>query len=72
MSKCGPRFTEKEKLAIVKEGEKNGINAVCAKYDMILIFLAAHPSMHLRAWSFDPDLVAGRDRVRFSTKHKGK
>jgi transposase-like protein len=35
MSKGGaPRFTEKEKLAIVKEGEKNGINAVCAKYDI--------------------------------------
>jgi transposase-like protein len=32
MSKRGPRFTEKEKLAILKEGEKNGVNAVCAKY----------------------------------------
>jgi hypothetical protein len=26
MSKRGPRFSEKEKLAIVKEGEKNGVN----------------------------------------------
>src|SRR5215831_15819108 len=26
------RFTEKEKLAILKEGEKNGVKAVCAKY----------------------------------------
>ena len=32
MSKRGPRFTEKEKLAILKEGEKNGVKAVCAKY----------------------------------------
>jgi transposase-like protein len=32
MSKRGPRFSEKEKLAIVKEGEKNGVKAVCAKY----------------------------------------
>jgi transposase-like protein len=34
MSKRGPRFSEKEKLAIVKEGKKNGVNAVCAKYGM--------------------------------------
>jgi transposase-like protein len=34
MSKCGPRFSEKEKLAILKEGEGNGVNAVCAKYGM--------------------------------------
>jgi hypothetical protein len=32
MSKRGPRFTEKEKLAIIKEGKKNGVKAVCAKY----------------------------------------
>jgi transposase-like protein len=32
MRKRGPRFTQEEKLAIVKEGEKNGLNAVCAKY----------------------------------------
>jgi len=32
MSKGGPRFSEKEKLAIVKEGEKTGVKAVCAKY----------------------------------------
>ena len=32
MSKRGPRFTGKEKLAILKEGEKNGVKAVCAKY----------------------------------------
>jgi transposase-like protein len=32
MSKRGPRFSEKEKLAIVKEGEKNGAKAICAKY----------------------------------------
>src|SRR5215469_8214464 len=32
MPKHGPRFTQEERLAIVKEGEKDGINAVCAKY----------------------------------------
>jgi transposase-like protein len=32
MSWRGPRFSEKEKLAIVKEGEKVGVKAVCAKY----------------------------------------
>jgi transposase-like protein len=32
MSKRDPRFTEEEKLAIVKEGEKTGVKAVCAKY----------------------------------------
>ena len=32
MSKRGPRFSEKEKLAILKEGEKNSVNSVCAKY----------------------------------------
>jgi transposase-like protein len=26
------RFSEKEKLSIVEEGEKNGVKAVCAKY----------------------------------------
>jgi len=31
-SKRDPRFTEEEKLAIVKEGEKTGVKAVCAKY----------------------------------------
>jgi hypothetical protein len=34
MSKRGPRFSEKEKLAIVKEGEKTGVKIVCAKYDI--------------------------------------
>jgi transposase-like protein len=33
MSRRGPRFSEKEKLAIVKQGEKTGVKAVCAKYD---------------------------------------
>jgi hypothetical protein len=32
MSKRAPRFSEKEKLAILKEGEKNGVKADCAKY----------------------------------------
>jgi transposase-like protein len=32
MSKRGPHFSEKEKLAILNEGEKNGVAAVCAKY----------------------------------------
>jgi hypothetical protein len=32
MSKRGPGFSEKERLAILEEGEKNGINAVCVKY----------------------------------------
>jgi len=34
MSKRGPRFSEKEKLAIFKEGKKNGVKAACAKYDI--------------------------------------
>jgi transposase-like protein len=34
MSKRGPRFSEKEKLAILNEGEKNGVKAVRAKYDI--------------------------------------
>jgi transposase-like protein len=33
MSRRGPRFNEEQKLAILKEGEKNGVKAVCAKYD---------------------------------------
>jgi Transposase len=32
MSKRGPRFSEREKLATLKEGEKNSVKAVCAKY----------------------------------------
>ena len=28
----GPRFNEEQKLAIVKEGEKTGVETVCAKY----------------------------------------
>jgi transposase-like protein len=28
------RFTDEEKLAIIKEGEKTGVKAVCAKYDI--------------------------------------
>jgi hypothetical protein len=32
MSRRGPRFNEQQKLAILKEGEKNGVKAVCAKY----------------------------------------
>ena len=32
MSRRGPRFSEKEKLVIVKEGQKNGVKAVCARY----------------------------------------
>jgi hypothetical protein len=31
MSKRGPRFSEREKLAILKEGEKSGVKAICAK-----------------------------------------
>jgi transposase-like protein len=34
MSRRGPRFNEEQKLAILKEGEKNGVKAVCAKYDI--------------------------------------
>jgi hypothetical protein len=41
-----PRFTEKEKLAIVKEGEKNGVKAVCAKYDISTQSYAKLPSIH--------------------------
>jgi transposase-like protein len=32
MSRRGPRFNEEQKLAIVKEGEKTGVETVCAKY----------------------------------------
>ena len=41
MSKRGPRFTEKEMLATVKEGEKNGLNAVWAAEADSLISLTA-------------------------------
>jgi transposase-like protein len=34
MSKRGPHFTNQQKFAIVKEGEKTGVEAVCAKYDI--------------------------------------
>ena len=34
MSKRGPRFSEKEKLARLKEGKKSGVKAVCAKCDI--------------------------------------
>jgi transposase-like protein len=34
MSKRGPRFSEKEKLTIIAEGEKSGVKSVCAKYDI--------------------------------------
>jgi hypothetical protein len=34
MSKRSPLFSEKEKLAILEEGEKNGVKAVRAKYDI--------------------------------------
>jgi hypothetical protein len=32
MSRRGLRFTEKEKLAILKKGEETGVKAVCARY----------------------------------------
>ena len=32
MSRCGPRFTEEEKLTILEEAKKTGVEAVCAKY----------------------------------------
>ena len=32
MSRRGPRFTEKEKLTILKKGEETGVKAVCAGY----------------------------------------
>jgi transposase-like protein len=38
MAKRGPcrrrLFNKEEKLAIVKEGEKTGVKAVCTKYDI--------------------------------------
>jgi transposase-like protein len=34
MSRRGPRFSEKEKLTIISEGEKSGVKTVCAKYDI--------------------------------------
>jgi transposase-like protein len=34
MSRRGPCFNEEQKLAIPKEGEKNGVKAVRAKYDI--------------------------------------
>jgi hypothetical protein len=35
--KRGPRIGEKEKLAILREGEKNGINAVCSNICLQMI-----------------------------------
>jgi len=32
MAKRGPQYSQKERLVVVKEGEKNGVKAVCAKY----------------------------------------
>jgi transposase-like protein len=34
MSRRGQRFSEKEKLTIIAEGEKSGVKTVCAKYDI--------------------------------------
>jgi transposase-like protein len=34
MAKRGPEYSQKERLAIVKEGEKVGVEAVCVKYDI--------------------------------------
>ena len=32
MASRGPQYTQKERLAILKEGEKTSVKAVCAKY----------------------------------------
>jgi transposase-like protein len=34
MSKRGSRFTQEERLTILEDGERNGVKAVCAKYDI--------------------------------------
>jgi hypothetical protein len=34
MAKRGPQYSQKKRLAIVKEGEKVGVEAVYAKYDI--------------------------------------
>jgi transposase-like protein len=59
MSKRGPRFSEKEKLAILKEGEGNGVNAVCAQY-----------GMSDQTWRYKAHGV--RPRKHFSLKNKLK
>jgi hypothetical protein len=46
MSRRGHRFNEQQKLAILKEGEKNGVKAVCAKYDSSTQSYAKLPSIH--------------------------
>jgi hypothetical protein len=32
MANRGPQYSQKERLAILKEGEKTSVKAVCAKY----------------------------------------
>ena len=59
MPKRGPRFTQEEKLAILKEGEKNGVKAVCAKY-----------GVNDQTWRYKAHGI--RPRKHFSSKNKLK
>jgi hypothetical protein len=59
MPKRGPRFTQEERLAIVKEGEKDGINAVCAKYALDLFTASSLPPRNFLVLSH-PDSPAQR------------
>jgi transposase-like protein len=62
MSKRGPRLSEKEKLAIVKEGEKTGVEAVCAKYGV--------SDQTYRVWRYKVQGI--ESRKHFSLKKKLK
>ena len=62
MLKRGPRFTGKEKLAILKEGEKNGVKAACAKYGI--------SDGTYRVWRYEAQGL--KPRKHFSLKKKLK
>ena len=57
------RFTEEEKLAIIKEGQKIGAKAVCAKYDI--------SGRSYRVWRYKAQGIKPRT-TRFSLKEKLK
>jgi transposase-like protein len=60
MSKRGPRFSEKQKLAILKEGEKTSVEAVCAKYGI--------SDQTYRLWRYKA--VGIQSRKQFSEEEK--
>jgi len=60
MSRRGPRFSEKEKLTIVQQGEKIGVKGVCARYGI--------STQRYRVWRYK---VRGiQPRKRFSLQEK--